>query len=89
MRAGLRIVSTDCESGPREILDGERYGTLVPCRDEQAMAAAMEQALHTPADAEAAAERAEQLSGKASLQRYFDLMVGAESVAPAPGGGSS
>jgi glycosyltransferase involved in cell wall biosynthesis len=86
MRAGLRIVSTDCESGPREILDRGRYGTLVPCRDEQAMADAMEEALHAPADAEAAAERAEQLSGKVSLQRYFDLMVGTGSAArPANG----
>ncbi|MDF1614758.1 glycosyltransferase [Desulfurivibrio dismutans] len=35
---GTPIVSTDCPSGPREILAGGRYGILVPMQDEQAMA---------------------------------------------------
>ena len=40
LHAGLRIVSTDCPFGPREILADGKYGQLVPVGDEQAMAAA-------------------------------------------------
>lgn len=35
---GVPIVSTDCPYGPREVLDGGRYGILVPPRNVNAMA---------------------------------------------------
>lgn len=38
---GTPIVATDCQSGPREILQGGRFGTLVPVGDETAMASAI------------------------------------------------
>jgi glycosyltransferase involved in cell wall biosynthesis len=70
LRSGLPIVSTDCESGPREILDGGRYGTLVPVGDEAALATAMKEALVRPHDADALRARAEQLSGQSTSDRY-------------------
>lgn len=42
---GVPIVSTDCPTGPRDVLGGGRYGELVPVGDDQAMARAMEKAL--------------------------------------------
>jgi glycosyltransferase involved in cell wall biosynthesis len=42
---GTPIVSTDCPSGPREILAGGRYGQLVPPEDPAALAAAISSAL--------------------------------------------
>lgn len=42
---GARIVSTDCPSGPREILMQGQYGQLVPVQDENRLALAMESAL--------------------------------------------
>ncbi|MEX1081493.1 MAG: glycosyltransferase [Halofilum sp. (in: g-proteobacteria)] len=42
---GVPIVSTDCPSGPREILDGGRYGELVPVGDYEELAAALVRAL--------------------------------------------
>ena len=42
---GATVVSTDCPSGPHQILDGGRYGALVPVGDAAAMAAALVDAL--------------------------------------------
>ncbi len=41
MYAGCKIISTDCESGPREILRGGKYGDLVPVNDLMALAEAI------------------------------------------------
>ncbi|MGE5721893.1 MAG: glycosyltransferase, partial [Sphingomonadales bacterium] len=76
LRSGLTVVSTDCESGPREILDGGRYGRLVPVGDEAAFAAAMEQALAGPGDPAPLQARAEALSGQGTSDRYLQLMLG-------------
>ncbi|WP_196800134.1 MULTISPECIES: glycosyltransferase [unclassified Thioalkalivibrio] len=42
---GVPVVSTDCPSGPREILAHGRYGLLVPMQDPQALACAIDQTL--------------------------------------------
>lgn len=50
LAVGTQVVSTDCPSGPSEILDNGRYGTLVPVDDEDAMVEAIAHALDNPAD---------------------------------------
>ena len=44
--AGVPVVATDCPHGPREILDGGRFGMLVPVDDPAAMAAGISRALN-------------------------------------------
>jgi len=45
---GTPVVSTDCDFGPRETLQGGRLGRLVPVRDSTAMARAILDALSEP-----------------------------------------
>jgi glycosyltransferase involved in cell wall biosynthesis len=45
---GLPIVATNCPSGPSEILEGGKYGTLVPPKDPDALARAIEAAILSP-----------------------------------------
>lgn len=53
MAFGVPIVSTDCPSGPSEILCDGRFGDLVPVGDEAAIATALVRALNKPRQREA------------------------------------
>jgi glycosyltransferase involved in cell wall biosynthesis len=48
LACGCRVVSTDCRSGPREILEAGRLGWLVPVGDSAALGHAILEALVTP-----------------------------------------
>lgn len=58
LACGTRVVSTDCPSGPQEILRGELARGLVPCGDAAALAQAMRETLALPKPAAAAVEAA-------------------------------
>ncbi len=45
---GAALVSTDCPYGPREILQGGKFGKLVPVGDTSGLARAIEASLDTP-----------------------------------------
>jgi len=48
MALGTPVVSTDCPSGPREILKGGEYGKLVAVGDDRALAEAIQRVLELP-----------------------------------------
>jgi glycosyltransferase involved in cell wall biosynthesis len=82
MQLGVTVVSTDCPSGPREILGDGEFGRLVPVGDPEALAKAMETSLRSPSDPAKLKARAEQLSGSAIMDRYLDLMLGRKTPKP-------
>ena len=70
---GLPVVSTDCPSGPEEILGANDYGTLVPRRDPEALAEALARALASPPDPERQRARALEFTLERSAERYEAL----------------
>jgi glycosyltransferase involved in cell wall biosynthesis len=48
LACGTPVVATDCQSGPREILEGGRHGSLVPVGDVDALCRAILATLHDP-----------------------------------------
>jgi glycosyltransferase involved in cell wall biosynthesis len=76
MACGAPVVSTDCLSGPAEILTGGRYGQLVPVGDPEAMAAAVITILNEKPDTAATRRRAEAFSTESSAAQYLELLLG-------------
>ncbi len=74
LACGCNVVSTDCPSGPREILENGLYGWLTPTDDPIRMAAAMEDALNNPKPAEFLRSRAEYFSPRRGLEAYIALI---------------
>ena len=73
---GCPVVSTDCPSGPAEILDRGRFGQLVPVGDEAALAAAIENVLDSPLPREALRKRAQVFSTEQVTDRQIHLLFG-------------
>lgn len=74
MACGCPVVSTDCESGPRETLADGRYGRLVPVGDASALAEAMAHGLERPADADVLRRRASDFGVREATARYDALI---------------
>jgi len=69
---GVPVVATDCRSGPREILQGGRYGPLVPVGDVEALARAMVQTLREPLAPEILREAVSDYRLDVSARGYLD-----------------
>ena len=76
LACGCPVVSTDCPSGPAEILDNGRWGGLVPVGDVDALTAAIETALAADVDRQALERRGLDFSAAAVAPPYLDLLLG-------------
>ena len=74
MASGCPVISTDCPSGPRELLDEGRSAPLVPVGDVSALAGAILESLATPPDTAGLRERAASFSVGRSAREYADLL---------------
>jgi glycosyltransferase involved in cell wall biosynthesis len=75
LACGTPVVSTDCPSGPAEILAGGRFGRLVPVADPAAMAAAIEATLAAPPDPGPLRARAQDFSAERAADAYLALLL--------------
>jgi glycosyltransferase involved in cell wall biosynthesis len=71
---GTPAVSTDCPTGPREILGGGRYGRLIPIGDPDAMATAILNTLHSPPPAALLQEAVARLELDRAIPYYLDAL---------------
>ncbi len=76
LACGCPVVSTDCPSGPAEILENGRYGALVPVGDDAAMAQAILQQLESPPSPDTLRERGKDFTYEHAADLYEALMVG-------------
>ncbi|MEP0751663.1 glycosyltransferase [Trichocoleus sp. Lan] len=71
---GTRVVSTDCPSGPEEILANGKYGQLVSVGDVKGLAEAIATTLDKPSDSEALRLRADEFSLEKSVAQYRQVL---------------
>lgn len=75
MALGTPVVSTDCPSGPSELLDQGRIAPLVPVGDWQALSNAMQQVLDHPPERSLLRESVEEYNAHQSASRYLEILV--------------
>ena len=75
MACGCPVVSTDCPSGPSEILDGGRFGPLVPVGDDAALASAILATLEQPTPSDLLIERAGDFAVDRVAARYLEVLL--------------
>jgi glycosyltransferase involved in cell wall biosynthesis len=76
LACGCPIVSTDCPSGPSELLDQGRYGRLVPVGNPVALAEGILATLDAPRNADRLRKRAAMFSLETVAEEYLQVLIG-------------
>ena len=75
LACGCPVVSTDCPSGPAELLARGAYGSLVPVGDDTALAQALLASLDHPPHRERLLDRARQFSVERAAEQYLSVLL--------------
>lgn len=81
LACGCPVVATDCPTGPSEVLEGGRYGPLVPVGDVPALARAMKNTLQQPLSTELLVSRGQEFSTERCTAAYIAFF---DSLSEAP-----
>lgn len=73
MACGTPVVSTDCRTGPVEILEGGRWGRLVPVGGIDALAAAIEETMSSSRRPDVA-RRARDFDESTAVDNYLRIL---------------
>lgn len=76
LACGVPVVSTDCPSGPAEILERGEYGELVPVGDPAALARGILGALDAPRAPDRLRERARRFAVDRITREYLRVLAG-------------
>lgn len=71
---GTAVVSTDCPSGPVELLQQGKFGPLVPVGDATALANAMQQTLANPLGVDVLKSAAREYTAENSAKHYWQVL---------------
>ncbi len=74
LATGTAVVSTDCPSGPAEILDYGKYGKLVPTENPSALATAILETLDTSTDSDALRDRSLEFTRDRIVDQYVAVV---------------
>lgn len=74
MISGCTPVSTDCPTGPSELLQDGKFGYLVPMHDPDAMAVAIEKALDHPISKQLLDEAVAPFEEDKVIERHFEVL---------------
>lgn len=76
MALGTNVVSTDCGSGPREVLEDGKYGRLTQVGNPEDMAEAIVAAIRSPLDPETLRRGVDRYAPEKVLGQYLEFLLG-------------
>ncbi len=74
MALGVQVVSSDCPSGPFEILEGGAFGKLVLIGDVEGMTKAIHQAVINPVDPDLLKQRADMFDARKIVAQFEEVL---------------
>lgn len=74
LATGTPVVSTDCPSGPAEILEWGKYGKLVPIAEPNSMAEAILETLNQPIKSEILKARSLEFTRDRIVEQYLEII---------------